>query len=147
MYETAIRYAKSFNNKFAFKIGFSWTQANDWVAYNYSDKNSNLQGNLNINPAYDGVNLYGDDGGLNLGLLRNSEDLINALAYQTGLAPEIIEPYVGALPAQNVNRTGYPEYTLIDYNAKNYKVNFEFINGFDRARLRAKLIPESASTR
>ncbi len=87
MYEAAVRYAKAFNNKFAFKIAFSWMQASDWSAHNYTDKNTNLQGNLNINPAYDGVNLYGDDGGLNLGLLRSSSDLINALAYQTGLDP------------------------------------------------------------
>ncbi len=123
MYEAAVRYAKAFNNKFAFKIGFSWIKAHDWSAHNYSDKNANLQGNLSVNPAYDGVNLYGDNGGLNLGLLRNSADLINALAYQTGLDAEIIAPYVGALPAQNVNRTGYPEYTLIDYNSKNLKAN------------------------
>ncbi len=123
IYEASVRYAKAFNNKFAFKIAFNWTQANDWSAHNYSDKNANLQGDLSINPAYDGVNLYGDDGGLNLGLLRSSTDLINALAYQTGLDPETVAPYVGALPAQNVNRTGYPEYTLIDYNSKNLKAN------------------------
>jgi len=123
LYEVAVRYAKAFNNKFAFKIAFSWMQASDWSAHNYSDKNTNLQGDLSINPAYDGVNLYGDDGGLNLGLLRSSADLINTLAYQTGLDPETIAPYVGALPAQNVNRTGYPEYTLIDYNSNNLKAN------------------------
>ena len=123
MYEAAMRYAKAFNNKFAFKIGFFWMQAKDWGAYNYSDKNKNLQGNLSINPAYDGVNLYGDDGGLNLGLLRNSQDLINTVATQTGLGTDIVAPYVDALPAQNVNRTGYPEHTLIDYNAKNIKAN------------------------
>jgi iron complex outermembrane recepter protein len=123
MYEAAVRYAKAFNNKFAFKIAFSWMQARDWSAHNYTDKNTNLQGNLNINPAYDGVNLYGDDGGINLGLLRSSSDLINALAYQTVLYPETVAPYVGALPAQNVNRTGYPEYKLIDCNSKNLKAN------------------------
>jgi len=123
MYEAAVRYAKAFNNKFAFKIAFSWIQATDWSAHNYSDKNANLQGDLSINPAYDGVNLYGDDGGLNLGLLRSSADLINALAYLTGLDTETVAPYIGALPAQNVNRTGYPEHTLIDYNSKNLKAN------------------------
>ncbi len=123
IYEAAVRYAKAFNDKFAFKIGFSWMQATDWSAHNYSDKNASLQGNLSINPAYDGVNLYGDDGGLNLGLLRNSQDLINMIAAMTGLDPDIVAPYVGALPAQNVNRTGYPEHTLIDYRAKSIKAN------------------------
>ncbi len=123
LYEVAVRYAKAFNNKFAFKIGLSRRQANDWSAHNYSDKNTHLQGNLSINPAYDGVNLYGDDGGLNLGLLRSSQGLINAIAVKTGLGTDIIAPYVYALPAQNVNRTGYPEFRLIDYSSKSFKAN------------------------
>ena len=123
MYQVALRYAKAFKNKFAFKVNFSWTKANDWVAHNYSDKNAALQGDLTINPAYDGVNLYGDDGGLNLGLLRNSQDLINTIAALTGLGADTVAPYVGALPANNVNRTGYPEYALIDYNSKFLKFN------------------------
>jgi len=123
IYETAVRYAKSFNNKIAFKLGFSLMKASDWSAHNYSDKNANLQGNLSSNPAYDGVNLYGDDGGTNLGLMRNSQSLINAIASQTGLEPETVAPYVGSLPAQNVNRTGYPEYTLIDYDSKYIRAN------------------------
>jgi iron complex outermembrane recepter protein len=123
MYEIAFRYAKAFKNKFAFKINISWMQARDWTAHNYSDKNADLQGNLTVNPAYDGVNLYGDDGGLNLGLLRTSKDLINSLAAKTGLGTDIIAPYVAALPAVNVNRTGYPEYNLADYNSKDFKFN------------------------
>jgi len=123
IYEAAVRYAKAFNNRFAFKLNFGVIFANDWNANNFSDKNADLQGDLSINPAYDGVNLYGDDGGLNLGLLRNSQDLINSLAALTGLGADTVAPYVGALPAQNVNRTGYPEHTLIDYNSKNIKFN------------------------
>ncbi len=123
MYEVALRYAKAFNNKFAFKVNFLWSKANDWVAHNYSDKNTSMQGSLSINPAYDGVNLYGDDGGLNLGLLRSSQALVNSIAAQTGLPASVVAPYVAALPATNVNRTGYPEYVLADYNAENLKFN------------------------
>lgn len=123
LYEAEVRYAKAFNEKFAFKMGFNWIQGTDWYAYNYTDKNARLQGDLSVNPAYDGVNLYGDDGGLNLGLLRNSQELINTIAAITGLSSDVVAPYVGALPAQNVNRTGYPEYTLMDYNTDNYRIN------------------------
>ncbi len=123
MYEIAFRYAKAFNNKFAFKINCMWAQATDWVAHNYADKNEGTQGALDPNPGYDGVNLYGDDGGANLGMLRGSQSLINMLVAKTGLGADTIAPYVASLPATNVNRTGYPEYVLADYNSKNLKFN------------------------
>ncbi len=123
MYEMSLRYAKAFNNKFAFKIGFSYMEAEDWNANNFSDKNVNLQGDLSINPAKDGVNLYGDDGGINLGLLRTSQALIDAVSAASGIPTAIVAPYVGALPADNVNRTGYEEHFLVDYGAKNLKIN------------------------
>ncbi len=123
MYNASLRYAKAFNNKFAFKVGLSYMQAEDWNANNFSDKNINLQGDLSINPAYDGVNLYGDDGGINLGLLRTSQDLIDAISGASGIPAPIVAPYVGALPADNVNRTGYEEYHLVDYGANNLKAN------------------------
>ncbi|RYE17125.1 MAG: TonB-dependent receptor, partial [Sphingobacteriaceae bacterium] len=35
----SLRYAKAFNNKFAFKVDFSYLKANDWQARNYTDYN------------------------------------------------------------------------------------------------------------
>jgi outer membrane receptor protein involved in Fe transport len=68
--ETSIRYAKAFNNKFAFKINGSYLRGTDWLSDTRRDQNPN---NLKTaNPAYpelngennvvfDGWNKYGDD--------------------------------------------------------------------------------------
>jgi outer membrane receptor protein involved in Fe transport len=50
MYEGSIRYAKAFNNKFAFKINASYMQATDWHGINQTDLNREGQGNLPFNP-------------------------------------------------------------------------------------------------
>jgi len=68
--ETAIRYAKAFNNKFAFKINASYLQATDWISDTRLDQNPNNK--VTANPSYpalngannivfDGWNKYGDD--------------------------------------------------------------------------------------
>ena len=68
--ETAIRYAKAFNNKFAFKINVSYMQGTDWRSNTRLDQNPNnlksanpdfpaLNGENNV--AFDGWNKYGDD--------------------------------------------------------------------------------------
>jgi len=68
--ETSIRYAKAFNNKFAFKINASYMRGTDWLSDTRKDQNPNnlksanpkfpeLNGDNNI--VYDGWNKYGDD--------------------------------------------------------------------------------------
>ncbi|HLL42462.1 MAG TPA: TonB-dependent receptor [Segetibacter sp.] len=68
--ETAIRYAKAFNNKWAFKINGSYMQGIDWRSNTRLDQNTNnlksanpgfpeLSGSNNL--AFDGWNKYGDD--------------------------------------------------------------------------------------
>ncbi|MEJ7681785.1 MAG: TonB-dependent receptor plug domain-containing protein [Segetibacter sp.] len=68
--ETAIRYAKAFNNKWAFKINGSYMQGIDWRSNTRLDQNTNnlksanpgfpkLNGSDNV--AFDGWNKYGDD--------------------------------------------------------------------------------------
>ncbi|MEX2362699.1 MAG: carboxypeptidase-like regulatory domain-containing protein, partial [Balneolaceae bacterium] len=123
MFNTAIRYAKAFNDKFAFKVNFAYSQAEDWRGANFSDKNPSLQGGLNHNPAYDGIHKYGDDGSFNLALLGFSSDFITSLVQNFGISPQNAQAYAAALPPQPVNRTGYDEHTLIDYGAENMKVN------------------------
>lgn len=73
--ETALRYAKAYNNKFAFKVNLSYMRGTDWVSNTRTNQNPN---NLNTanpsfpelnvdtdNPAYDAWNKYGDDSGSN----------------------------------------------------------------------------------
>ena len=71
LYSGAIRYAKSFNDKFAFKVNFSGLWASDWRAQNYTTDRNQLAlaaENPSINPdafsksaAFDGLNTYGDE--------------------------------------------------------------------------------------
>lgn len=69
------RYAKSFNNKFAFKVTGSYLQAQDWRGVDYRDQSDIVERSGNIDPdnraglrTYDGVNVYGDPL-LNVGIL------------------------------------------------------------------------------
>ncbi len=68
--ETAIRFAKAFNNKFAFKINFSTLKGTDWVANGLTDQNPQNLASANPrfpelsgenNPAMDQWSRYGDD--------------------------------------------------------------------------------------
>ena len=68
--ETAIRYARSFNNKFAFKINASYLQGTDWISNTLTDQNPNTRNTANPdypvlngvnNIVFDGWNKYGDD--------------------------------------------------------------------------------------
>ncbi len=68
--DTGIRYAKSFNDKFAFKVNASWLVAQDFIGVDERDQSTvfnfggNIESNLASNRAnnrfYDGVNVYGD---------------------------------------------------------------------------------------
>src|SRR5690606_24179524 len=68
-YDVAVRFAKAFNDKFAFKANIAYLKADDWQATDYRDQsfanNTDLEnniGNTQGNPMYDGVNWYGDVG-------------------------------------------------------------------------------------
>ncbi len=123
MFTTSVRYAKAFDNKFAFKANLSYMQAEDWRGIDFSDKNAALQGDLTSNPAYDGIHRYGDDGSLNIKLLGFNPAFVQTIAQTFGLSASDAQQYAAALPAQPVNRTGYDEHYLVDYGAENLKVN------------------------
>lgn len=123
MYNAAFRYARAFNNKFAFKMNFAYSQAEDWRGINFSDKNEGLQGELGVNPAKDGIHLYGDDGSFNIGLLGFSQDFVTNIVNNFGIAPAEAQQYAAALPSQPVNRTGYQEQYLVDHGAENMRIN------------------------
>src|SRR5205809_7762747 len=112
--ETAIRYAKAFNNKFAFKLNFDYLHGIDWISNTRLDQNTNnlksanpaypeLNGGNNV--AFDGWNKYGDD----------------ALAGSNVVS-------IGGLTIDGQNnktlrvaRTGYWENELVDPAVKNIK--------------------------
>ena len=112
--ENAFRYAKSFNNKFAFKVNFSYLQGKDWQSNTQKDQNP---GNLKTanpgypeltgkyNTAYDGWNKYGDDA-----LAGSNTVVIKGLKVDGVTQPNLI-----------VARTGYNEVDLVDPKVSNLK--------------------------
>jgi iron complex outermembrane receptor protein len=112
--ETAIRYAKAFNNKFAFKLNASYLQGVDWISNTRLDQNPNTR--ITANPAYpvlngannivyDGWNKYGDDA-----LAGSNTVSIGGLNIE-GVANRTL----------TVARTGYWEKDLVDPKVDNLK--------------------------
>ncbi|MFN5554774.1 MAG: TonB-dependent receptor [Chryseotalea sp.] len=95
-----IRFAKAYNNKFAFKLNFSYFKAEDWVGNDYKQDRlrANSETDLSGAPDFDGVNTYGD------------EAVISIPGFPTTL-----------------RRTGFREEDIIDsYSAKSIKGDVAF---------------------
>ncbi|EHQ30560.1 TonB-dependent receptor [Mucilaginibacter paludis] len=116
--EDAFRYARAFNDKFAFKVNVSYLQGQDWQSNTIADQNPNnlktanpLYPELNgANAAYDGWNKYGDD----------------ALAGSNTVAIKGITVNGVARPTLTVARTGYNEVDLVDPKVSNLKFDAGF---------------------
>lgn len=104
------RWAKAFNNKFAFKVGFQLVQAKDWIANSTQDYNrltrKTLPGNRQTDPNYDGVNVYGDetnmrDNGFSMKSLAQlvQEKTRQGILGATGGTVDIVQAMDGLLPA------------------------------------------------
>lgn len=98
--QTNLRYASMFNSRFAFKINASCTNGRDWVADNVHDLASDLNTSTGLsgdnNPAYDGVNSYGNESSNRRTLTLNGKNYV-------------------------VARSGYKETEIDDYHIQNYK--------------------------
>ena len=114
--ESAIRYAKAFNNKFAFKVNFSFMQGIDWRSNTRLDQNTNNLKSANPgfpalnganNAAFDGWNKYGDDALAGSNLVSISGLNIDGKGNQT----------------LRVARTGYFETDLVSPKVANLKVD------------------------
>jgi len=59
----SIRYAKSFKNKFAFKVNFSYMKATDWTSNDYKTDRLDPESPTDLSESknFDGLNLYGDE--------------------------------------------------------------------------------------
>ncbi len=112
--ESAIRFAKAFNNKFAFKVNLSYMQGIDWRSNTRLDQNTNdlksanpgfpsLNGDANV--AFDGWNKYGDDALAGSNVVSISGLNIDGAANKT----------------LRVARTGYWETDLVDPKVDNLK--------------------------
>jgi outer membrane receptor protein involved in Fe transport len=117
MKEFALRYAKAFNNRFAFKINLSYSDAEDWYGTDQRDKNANLKpGELSLNPGSNIVHAYGDEVSANMGLIK--------IAAGSALSAQPFGYLVdNFFPSETVSRTPYAESDIVDYGAKNFKVS------------------------
>ena len=108
----ALRFAKAFNDKFAFKIGAEYLKATDWLASdssNYArlgDAGRVIPGTRSTDPNYDGVNVYGDE------TTADIKPFIPAMFQQFFPQAKIA-----------VSRTGYAEKEIADPIAKNFKLS------------------------
>lgn len=114
--DVGIRMAYKFSNKFAAKASFSYLKGTEWYATEYRDFNNPSFDRSN--PAYDGLNVYGDE-------VSTSLDF-DALA---GIP-------AGTLGKATVSRTGYNEVDVMDYVAESVKADFAlhyrpFANSFE----------------
>jgi len=108
--ETALRYAKAFNNKWAFKFNASYLQGTDWISNTLTDQNPNTLNMANPkfnelsnnNPAADLWNRYGDE--------RNNRTTVTI-------------NYQGKNQTFNVARTGYLEKDLAPSDVRNAKID------------------------
>lgn len=91
----ALRYAKAFKNRFAFKVNASYLTGTDWYANDYTDVSAQTPADKRgpDNPGRDALNIYGDE---------VAETL----------------PGIGL-----VSRTGYEEKNLMNYDVYSLKLN------------------------
>lgn len=96
-FESGVRIAKAFNNKFAFKINASYSKGEDW----YADDTTNIRpGNIKWepDPGHDAINKYGDEVISDLPVGKSGTNII-------------------------VSRTGYRDKELVDNNVENLKLS------------------------
>uniref|UniRef100_UPI004049A352 TonB-dependent receptor n=1 Tax=Fulvivirga sp. TaxID=1931237 RepID=UPI004049A352 len=144
MYEASIRYAKAFNNKFAFKLNASYMRADDWHGTSDFDRNASLTPTgYDFNPGADKLHFMGDEASTNIGFLGFAAQnafaaqgtpndnatfaglraLFNGTNTQNYPAGFNASNYLGDIPSQTVSRTPYMEESLINYGAENFKTN------------------------
>lgn len=103
-YDFGVRAAHAFSDKLAIKANFSYLKGEDWHANNTEDLFR--PGADRTDPAYNGLNVYGDDGTFRL----NFDTL-------AGLPS-------GTIGSADVSRTGYAERDLVNYGAESVKTDF-----------------------
>lgn len=107
--DVGIRMAYKFSDKFAAKASFSYMKGTEWWATDYEDYEN--PGFTRANPAYDGLNVYGDEVYTTLNFT------------QIALANNIPAPYANMMGSAVVSRTGYNEVDLMDYVAESAKAD------------------------
>lgn len=153
----SFRYAKAFNNKFAFKVNFSYMAATDWLSNDYKTDRTNPESTTDLsgNRNFDGLNLYGDETQINtpvpsVGVITRTgfkeENILDnrdattikgdaALHYRISDKLEAIYNY--RYGGGNSIYQGTEKYVLRDFNQQFHKVELKGDNFFVRGYLSA----------
>lgn len=128
----SLRYAKAFNNKLAFKISGTYSYADDWQGTSSFDRNADKNPFLDQgidNVGADRLHFHGDEAAANIALLgvAAAQGLNSGLeatfrANDLGNGSNMLD-YALDLPSHTVSLTPFKEVDLIDYGAKNFKIN------------------------
>ena len=135
-YDWNLRWAQKLSEKWAFKIGASFTQATDWIGNDKRNFQAGAGGDRTTgkiidgdrtDPAYDGVNVYGDE--TNFSAFPSPVNSFKNFA-QFAVAPQFPAAYQPALAGiiatipttQNVSRTGYEEKDVVSPLTVNVKL-------------------------
>ena len=121
----SIRYAKSFNDKFAFKVNFSYLDASDWKANDYDTDRTILSNQPGTND-FDGLNMYGDESQIVVPMAAFAANpaFIDLFAPAFGGNRELAAQTIASLPTLVTRRTGFNEGDLLDNNdAKSIKAS------------------------
>jgi len=123
--DMGFRFAKAFNNKFAFKLTGSWLNAQDFIAVDYRDQSDIVERSGDIDPldrsgirGYDGVNTYGDFG-IDVGSIA---DIVIAGGGATGASVGAIRSLFPNGANGYFTPTGYRETDFVDNTTESIKV-------------------------
>ncbi|UOB16209.1 TonB-dependent receptor [Abyssalbus ytuae] len=108
-YDFGIRAAHAFTPWMAGKASVSYLKGTEWYATDYTDFNN--PGFTRENPAYDGLNVYGDE-------------VSTTLDFDEIAAANLPVPVATNYGTATVSRTGYNEADLMDYGAESLKADF-----------------------
>lgn len=161
MTQYSVRYAKAFNNKFAFKVGASLLQAKDWLGNDYKTDRMNTASTIDLSgrPNFDGLNLYGDENQIALAALAmlpnlptvtrtgfREQDLVDnrdaktlkldgSLHYR--ITDKIEVSYTYRYGGGSSIYQGAEKYALRDFNQQFHKIEFKgdnfFLRGYQSA--------------
>ncbi|MEQ8629136.1 TonB-dependent receptor [Ekhidna sp.] len=124
----SVRYAKAYNNKFAFKVNATYSYADDWHGTSTFDRNAENNPFASIggeNPGADLLHSHGDEAAINLAIFPFSSTF-SALASSRNFGPGLSAnsyAQAGDLPNHVVSVTPWEEKYLADYGAENMKLN------------------------
>jgi iron complex outermembrane receptor protein len=164
LYDLAVRYAKAFNNKLAFKVNASYLKGTDWYANDYTDidPNTPAANRGSNNPGKNQLNIYGDEVAQtlpNIGRVSRTgyeeKDLATYGVYSLKLSGALhyrITDKLEAIYQGNYNQgtaqyTGSNRFVINDFKFVQHKLELKGSNFYVRAYTNHEYSTNSYNTR